>query len=76
MPYPETRPDGKPLCTALDDSIRNWFCRSGIDLNDAIAAGVITEASLLALWNIRDDRKAGVECQGLTSASFKTPGAH
>lgn len=71
MAYPETRPDGKPLATVLTDDIRHWFCKSGVDLATALRFGVTTEAAVLALWNLRDDRLAGLQCPGLTTADFR-----
>lgn len=71
MSYPETRPDGSPLVTEMNDAIRGWFCRSGVILEEALRLGIVTEAQILALWNLRDDRLTGLQCGELTAASFR-----
>lgn len=62
MAYPETRPDGSPLVTSITPDLRAWLCRGGVDPARVIPLG-ITEAALVALWNVRI---AARECEFAT----------
>ncbi len=68
----DKRPDGSPLATGITPDLRHWLCRGGLDPDRVLRLPGITEAMLVALWNVR---VAARECDTASPADAAPPTA-